>query len=276
MVYKQKMIVTDLDGTLLNSEGLISKNNFDTLWNLGKLGHLRVVATGRSLYSTKKIFKEDAPVDYIVCSTGACIVDWKSSEMLAAFNLSEKEVGHVQQLLDKMQLDYIIQEAAPDNHKCFYVQYSKHNPDLEKRNEIYKDFATKLDKSAFIPFKSCQFIVIIPGMDSLLHYEKIKEELKGLKVIRTTSPLDHETLWIEIYSKKVSKATGINYLVAKHGIDPQEILVVGNDYNDLDMLRISSNSYIVDNAPEDLKMEFPSLSSNNLDGFTEAVNIFLN
>ena len=64
----RKMIVTDLDGTLLNSEGQVSNRNYETLNKLKDLGHLRVIATGRSLFSTKKILTLDFPFDHLISS----------------------------------------------------------------------------------------------------------------------------------------------------------------------------------------------------------------
>ena len=49
---------------------------------------------------------------------------------------------------------------------------------------------------------------------------------------------------------------------------------IGNDYNDLDFLQASPNSFVVNNAPNDLKKLFKVVSSNDEDGFAEVVKIF--
>ena len=35
-------------------------------------------------------------------------------------------------------MDFIVQKAVPESHKCFYLKFSNYNPDFDKRNEIYK------------------------------------------------------------------------------------------------------------------------------------------
>lgn len=274
-VKKRSMIVTDFDGTLFTSDEMVSNADIEALHKLGKQGHIRVIATGRSLYSVLKSIPVDLPFDYLICSTGAAIYDWKSKALIGKFNLGREEVKTVCELLDTLKLDYILQEAVPDNHKCFYVQYSVRNSDLEKRNLLYEKFVKKLESEKELPAESCQFIVIFQGEDGISCYEYIKKKLNTLKVIRTTSPLDHKTLWIEIYPKQVSKAHGINILREITGIDTDHLMVLGNDYNDLDMLLLTKYSYIVSNAPDDLKKEFITVHSNNENGFAEAVNNYL-
>ena len=52
-------------------------------------------------------------------------------------------------------------------------------------------------------------------------------------------------------------------------------MVIGNDYKDLDMLRFAKNSFVVSNAPDDLKKEFIKFCQSHHDGFSEAVDLFL-
>ena len=53
-------------------------------------------------------------------------------------------------------------------------------------------------------------------------------------------------------------------------IGKRDIVSVGNDYNDLDLLEWTVNSYVVDNAPADLKNRFAIVASNNNGGVSEA------
>jgi hydroxymethylpyrimidine pyrophosphatase-like HAD family hydrolase len=91
-------------------------------------------------------------------------------------------------------------------------------------------------------------------------------------VIRTTSPLDGASRWIEIFPLSVSKARGAEWVVRRHGIRDQDVLAVGNDYNDLDLLDWAAASYLVKNAPQPLHDLFPTVPSNDASGFSEAVS----
>jgi hypothetical protein len=89
-------------------------------------------------------------------------------------------------------------------------------------------------------------------------------------VIRTTSPLDGRSTWIEIFPTTVSKSLTAAWLADTLGIDQQKVASVGNDYNDIDLLEWTPNSYVVNNAPSDLKNRFTCVASNNDGGVAEA------
>ena len=76
------LVVTDLDGTLLDSASRLSDGNREALETLGRNGVVRAVATGRSLYSARLVMLEDFPVDYLAFSSGAGIVSWDDGRLL--------------------------------------------------------------------------------------------------------------------------------------------------------------------------------------------------
>ena len=90
---KPKIVFTDLDGTLLNSSSQLSPRNRDMLYQLGEQNILRVVATGRSLFSARRVLTMDFPIDYLVFSTGAGIIDWKKQHILYKKNLTHNDMS---------------------------------------------------------------------------------------------------------------------------------------------------------------------------------------
>lgn len=271
----KKMIVTDLDGTLLDSSGNISETDFNTLEKLGGDGYCRVIATGRSPYSIQKTLSGKLPIDYVVFSSGSGIIEWQSERLMLAYNLSKQQVQRAYNHLCELGLDFFILSAVPDNHKCKYVRVSENNSDFERRVSLYEEFAEDLTGKSFEPFESCQLIAILNGKDKVDIYEDVKNYLNDMAVIRSTSPLDHSSLWLEIYSPEVSKANGIRHLAELLDIERKNIMAVGNDYNDIDMLRWVGHGYTVKNAPDVMKDEFIPVASHNDSGFSEAVKRWL-
>ena len=70
-----KIVFTDLDGTLLNSDQHPGRRDLEMLHRLGEQGIVRVIVTGRNLFSLSKVLGDDFPVDYVIFSTGAGILD---------------------------------------------------------------------------------------------------------------------------------------------------------------------------------------------------------
>ena len=274
---KQQMVITDLDGTLLRSDRTFSKADLATLEHLGRCQILRVIATGRSLYSAYKVLPKSFPLDYLIFSSGAGIIDWQSQKLLVSHHLSSEEIAFALQLLMKRNIDFMLHYPIPDNHQFWYYRINDDNPDFIRRYQVYQEFATPFDLSSGHSLKkACQFVAIVPKHTAFTQYETVRAQLNMLKVIRATSPLDGESTWIEIFPTTVSKGIAGEWLAAQYQIGKTSILALGNDYNDLDLLQWAGKSFVVSNAPSDLKHTYNTVCTNNENGFSQAVKIWMN
>ena len=77
-----QIVITDLDGTLLNNRQEVSFEDMKSLYWLGENNVIRVIATGRNFFSLSKVLKSNFPIDYLVFSSGAGIYDWKNKTCL--------------------------------------------------------------------------------------------------------------------------------------------------------------------------------------------------
>jgi hydroxymethylpyrimidine pyrophosphatase-like HAD family hydrolase len=77
---------------------------------------------------------------------------------------------------------------------------------------------------------------------------------------------------MEVFPNDVSKAYGISWLCSNVvNCDISDVISIGNDFNDLDMLELTPNAYVVSNAPNELKQRFKVVLSNEESGFSSAV-----
>lgn len=265
-----KMFVTDLDGTLLNDEGTVSKRDINTLENLGNRGIIRVIATGRSPYSYSKALPDDFPIDYLIFSSGAGAVDLEKKSLIYKTELSADQVQLIVDELMRHKVDFMVHEPIPSNHRFLYYRSGINNPDFDRRLAVYQPFCQPFAPGVEYGSSAAQIIAVLPH--DVKWFKKLKGNFPELKVIRATSPLDGHSIWMEIFRRDVSKAFGIEHICMLMGVKSQEVVTIGNDYNDLDMLKHFSNSYVVSNAPEELKKQFKVVKSNNESGFTDAVN----
>jgi Cof subfamily protein (haloacid dehalogenase superfamily) len=264
------MIISDLDGTLLNNMSSFHKRDMETLFSLGKKNIIRVIATGRNLFSAKKILNDDFPIDYLIFSSGAGVYNWKTKELIHSNYLKSNEVKEIAKILINNDVDFMIHEMIPENHKFVYHKAHENNFDFNSRCELYKDFAEPLVPDVELYKNACQIIAIFPNKVHL--FENIKRKFSDIKVIRATSPLDGESIWMEIFPIHVSKAYGVKWLCNYLGIDKNLTLSVGNDYNDLDLLEYTKYSYLVENSPAELKNKFDVCESNQNCGFSDALS----
>jgi len=269
---KLKIVITDLDGTLLNNNREVSLMDMKSLYWLGENNVIRVIATGRNFFSTTKALKDNFPIDYLIFSSGAGIFDWKRKTLIHSQFLPVDEVKQISEILINHDIDFMIHEMVPENHKFVFHRTEKKNPDFERRINLYKDFAEKLNPETEKFDHASQILAVFPNNISL--FDEIKTKFNDIKIIRTTSPLDGDSIWMEIFPETVSKGHGIDWLCRKLKINQSETISVGNDYNDIDMLEYTAEKYVVSNAPNDLKERFPVCNSNQQNGFTSALDIY--
>ena len=268
------LVVTDLDGTLLDSASRLSDANRRTLETLGRNGVVRAVATGRSLYSARLVMHEDFPVDYLAFSSGAGVVSWVDGRLIRSVAMDSVLVSRLASRLRGLRLDFMVQHAAPDSHRFHFVRSSRRNDDFAHRIERYRRFAQPWRDGVCGEVEVSQFVVIEPP-GTASHLEHLVREFEDVHVVRTTSPLDHASTWIELFPAGVSKAHASDWLRERHAIDSARTVAVGNDYNDLDMLEWARHARVVSNAPPSMRAQFQVVRANDDDGFTEAVQALL-
>lgn len=270
----QKLFVTDYDGTLAGSKGYVSQENIRSLIRLGTANTVRVIATGRSLFSAMKVLDSTFPLDYLIFSSGAGIMNWKTKELIYQQHLSHAEAVYIKNYLISQKMDFMIHFPIPDNHCFFYHRFNKDNIDFENRIKLYQDFA-KTGHNHILDLMEVSQFLVVESTDMYLT-EQISRDLKEFTIIRTTSPLDHQSLWVEIFHKDVMKSLAINRLSGILNILRNDIYAIGNDFNDLDMLEWSYHSFVVDNAPDEMKRRIKTVATADRNGFSEAVDLFLN
>lgn len=267
------IVVSDLDGTLLDSHQQLSTANRSALLELGRRGVVRVVATGRTLFSALRVVDEDFPIDFLVCSSGAAICRWPSRELLRAEHMSESAALHLARLLGARGLDFMLHHAVPENHRCLFHRTTSGNQDFERRIALYASYMRPL-RLEELAGPMCQALVIEPppGPGS---YPALLRELAGYSVLRATSPLDGASTWIEVFPPGVCKSAGARWLQLAQAAPGTLSLAVGNDYNDVDLLDWADLACVVGNAPEELCARYRRVASHDASGFSEAVQLAL-
>jgi hypothetical protein len=265
----------DLDGTLLRSDRTFAGPDLEALRKLGDLNVVRTIATGRSLASFNTVVVSDLPVDYIIFSTGAGVLRYRNSEIIRKVHLEPHEVSRAWDILKACRLDFMVHRTIPDNHMFAYSRSNDGNTDFERRIELYRQFAIPLSDNSDDFGPATQLLAIVPPGKANSALETIRGQMTDFNVIRTTSPLDGRSTWIEIFPTTVSKSLTAAWLADTLGIGKQWIVSVGNDYNDIDLLEWTASSYVVNNAPADIKSRFACVASNNNGGVAEAARCWL-
>ena len=266
------MVVTDLDGTLLRADHKVGEEDMNTLSLLGKQGVVRVAATGRSIYTAAQVLTPEFPIDYLVFSTGSGVMRWADKLLTLVMQLQPEEVTHIASLLVSEGFDFMVHDAIPKNHLFQFHAATGTNSDFSKRCQHYFGFASPFIPGIAYPESATQILIILPP-EKANREEEVRRLLPGYSIIKATSPFDGRSLWLEVFPQGVSKAHGIDWIAATHGIATGSIVAVGNDYNDVEMLNHAGCSFVVANAPDDLRAIYHATTGNEQCGFSHAVRL---
>jgi Cof subfamily protein (haloacid dehalogenase superfamily) len=262
-----KLVAVDLDGTLLNDDSKISKKNIELFNELKNKNIITCLATGRSLKTSMNVIPENLHVDYLIFSSGAGIFDFKTNKLIHSAELSSEDTIFLTDTLIAENVDFMAHQPIPDNHHFMFYETDFPTSDFCSRKALYANSAKHIDQNFKGP--TSQFLVILEDQEKFNHLEQKLCNRFGL--IRATSPIDHKSLWLEIFPKQINKGFAVNYLCEQLLINIDHTLAIGNDFNDIAMLELVNFPYIVENAPFELKKRFRNTKSNNCDGVYFAI-----
>ncbi len=266
-------LVIDFDGTLLRSDSTLAAEDLGALEAAGRRGAVRVLATGRSLFSLRRTLAgRSLPLDYIVFSTGAGLARAADEEVLEARSLTPSQVGRAAEALTARGLCFMIHEPIPGNHRFAWSAAAEVPPDFPRRLALYEGHCRPLPGPAAGFGPAAQLLAILPPGRSA---DGLREDLGDLSVVNATSPLDHASTWVEVFAPGVSKGAAVARLAAGLDGDAAASLAVGNDYNDEDILAWAGTARVTANAPEGMRRRHPVVPGNDHGGVAAAVREWL-
>lgn len=282
-----KMVVSDLDGTLLDRNSKITKENVRAIKKLNENGIKFVIMSGRSYNQIKEIADMYGLECEIVGLNGCETID-EYGDIVHTHYLKYEDVAYIVQACDEDNvlyeiyttdgmitkkcdniLDNIIALAKlheTDDRKI--LEFALNHYDLIYNNRtLIDDVAGTLveDDSTYI-----KFVIFDANTDKL---QKISDKLKHLKDINITSSFISN---IEIGHKDVSKGNGVKYLSELYDIDINDIVCIGDNFNDVSMLEIAGLSVAMGNAADEIKNLADKVTETNVEsGVAYAINEFV-
>lgn len=263
---KIKVVISDLDGTLLNSDHTISAYTKSVFQELHKQNYLIIVATGRHHLDAMAIVNNLGFPVYLVTSNGARIHS-PQRELLYSFDMNGESVKSVLALnIDPDITTVLFRETV--------WQTSKTN---KKLNAFQKDLVYPPQVVNFAELEDFNAIKIFFTHDDHQKLIDLKE-----KILETHSDDFHHAfslpICLEFMDKSVDKSAAIAKILEKEGYSFEEAITFGDGFNDEKMLNASGIGLIMKNAPENLKEKLPHLeviSSNNEDGVARYLSLNL-
>jgi len=72
------------------------------------------VATGRNIFSAKRVLPDNLPIDFLIFSSGVGIIDWKTKNIINENHLIKEEVDKTLKIFLKYKVDFMVHEPVPE------------------------------------------------------------------------------------------------------------------------------------------------------------------
>jgi HAD superfamily hydrolase (TIGR01484 family) len=254
------LLATDLDGTLA-VEGVITTQAIRAAERLKAAGILILVVTGRNIRSLERVKNLWEVADEVLFSSGAGLLTSPGADPVERGRLSPGDVRKISAILDDAKQDYCILDTIPLNHRFSWMRHRppEHNPDFDRRMLIYEKWGRRWDRKARA---ASQFLVI--GALERLWSSTV---LSHWSVFRSLSPLDHESIWMEVFPAGLDKGSALAERCAFYRIPPDRVMALGNDGNDESMLDWAGHPRVVSESPAAATGVYPLVQSAASGGF---------
>lgn len=248
-----KLIAIDLDGTLLNDEKYIPEENIDIINKLCNSGYEVVFATGRRYLAAREFidcFKQDL---VIVANNGNMVRHTKDDQLIFA------------SYLDNSLLEFVLEQGKKiDIHPTIHVNKFEDGIDmvfeLEQNDHRYHNYLeneTRVEKLENFLNEDLKILSIV----YLGNYDKLR---KLYDKINLDCPKDYQMYLmqniflaealLEVVKPNSGKWDSVKNYAETKGIKPEEILAIGDDANDIEMIKNAGLGIAMNNAVEGVKI----------------------
>ena len=287
-----KLIAIDLDGTLLNSYGEISEKNKEAINNAKQKGIEVIIASGRHKLSVKSFASQIGSENYSICGNGAILYDMANDKILYNKFISKKKILEIIKICEENNIYYNVYTETEILTRT--IQYSAlfYKQENERKNSKYQTNIKVVDDvyKYVKENKNNNYIKVTIYDDNIQIFNQILKKLRkiwGIDVLdvghmsRKMVKIDNEDVEIKYYyteitKKNVNKWNAIKVLIKKLGIKPSEVVAIGDNVNDKEMLEKAGLGVVMENSADYIKKYADKVTTeNNSDGVAEAIEKYV-
>ncbi len=258
-----KLIAIDLDGTLLNSYGEITKENRQAVEHALNKGVKVILASGRDPKTMEKISLDLGITDYLIAGNGASIYDIQLGKNIYEKYIKKEKALKIIKMCKENSIFLnlytdkgIIAESLNYNVKVFNSENNSKPLEKQTNIEIVKDIYqyTQENEMNILKIIICDNSKIVFGhirekLKKIKDVEVLEVEHMSKKIIKIgTEEFEVEYFYTEITSENVNKWDAIEFLINILGIKKQEVICIGDNMNDKKMIENCGVGIVMKNS----------------------------
>lgn len=279
-----KLIASDMDGTLLNSDHKIPKENIELIKFVQKNGIQFVVATGRAYYEALPALNDESIKCDVISFNGGIIYD-KNGNIINITPMKLKDLYYTIEILKSLEISYqlytknTIYTNSIETDITAYIDLIRANGEepneqhlrQEARNKLALGHITEVDNiELYLNQENNPAIKVIGISNDLEKLKHATELLSGNDNISVTSSGANN---VEIMDRKATKGEALKIVAEIHDINLKNAIAIGDNLNDQAMLDIVEYSIAMKNGNKKLKKtaKFITEKTNSEGGVADSV-----
>lgn len=278
-----KLIASDMDGTLLNRDGQISEENCKAIKEAQELGIQFVIATGRNFNSVEPLVKARGLKCEYILMNGAEYRD-SDGNILESININKSKAKTIVDIISQNGMSAEIYttdgiyttdtEEKALTEFAYKVQKLNNVDSFEKAIEIAKRIMLALkikyikNTDEFLE-STIEIRKIIAFYKDVNVIESAKKQLENIEGLEVSSSFREN---IEVTDKEAQKGLILAKVVSKYGISKDEVMVLGDSFNDKSLFMSFPISFAMGNALPEIKAISKYITdTNSNDGVAKAI-----
>ena len=269
-----QLVAIDLDGTLLRDDKSLSQENVDAIKEAIEQGVQVVICTGRTLPSIQYLSKQlpqGHGDEYLILQNGAVIHQLPDLNIVHETILTEGDRQAIYDIFKEYRSEEV-QMVAFDPDKLYLVDDETANPTVVQDAKTLSTDITLAKFEEVLNLETLYKIVVFGGVEFIDDYlEKIPNDLYEQVHIVRSLPVA-----IEFIPKLANKANGLNALIQQLDIKAENIMTIGDELNDYEMVKMAGLGVAMENGHPEVKRVADELTlTNNENGVAHAIRKFV-
>ena len=249
---KYKIVASDLDGTLLNKEQIVSMENLCAISEIKRLGVEFVPTTGRGMNEIDLSLINSPDIRYIITSNGAVVFDKHVGKPILTSYIPKDVVCLMLEALRAYNVFIVVHEGGKT-----YFDKNKYNPEFLNICGVDPYYGYIIGKHAEAVEDFESFLLSSDEMELICLFFEMDEGVRSCKQIFEDSgklcAVCPSPNYLEVYSYDAGKGKTLVAFANNLGVDIEDVIAVGDSNNDYSMIEKAGLGLAVANACDALK-----------------------
>ena len=265
----EKILVLDIDGTLTNSQKIITEETKRGIMNIQERGHKVILASGRPTPGMKKYADElelEKYGGYLLSFNGGKIIDCRTGDII------------FQKVIPKHVVPLLYKYAVEKD--CGLVTYFGDSIILGTRRDEYVELESRINGMEirevenfvdYVDFEVNKLLMTAPKEKAEIYVKELQERFGDILSIYRSEPF-----FIEIMPINVDKAASLDRMLESVGLKQEDVICCGDGYNDMTMIKYAGVGVAMENAQPAVKEVADYVTaSNDEDGIVQVIEEFI-